>query len=297
MVFRELYPELEAVSHALLSLCEPLIKQKGERLGLTPAQVSMLLMAPAFQPAALSARLLNIGAPTASTLHLHKQLQTLKEKEMLTELGEGDYRLTEFGQTTIQEIKHNWTVSLAGIQPLSTTDMMDLGSRLKDMADACTRAPDPPGTWCIRLLRKLDPGSHAPMMVRISQFINELRAYREDSHMAAWRGYKVNGHAWDILTYLWAEEFASILVINQALGNMGHTLDETQSAAESLVRKGWVNQNDGGLWISETGTEVWNIVKNATDDFYMVPFRNLPAAEIARTLELLTAFRKGIPIY
>ncbi len=297
MVFSDLYPELEAASHTLLSLCEPLIKQKGGRLGLTPAQVSMLLMAPAFQPAALSARLLNIGAPTASTLHLHKQLQTLKEKEMLTELGEGDYRLTEFGQTTIQEIKHNWTVSLAGIQPLSTTDMMDLGSRLKDMADACTRAPDPPGTWCIRLLRKLDPGSHAPMMVRISQFINELRAYREDSHMAAWRGYKVNGHAWDILTYLWAEEFASILVINQALGNMGHTLDETQSAAESLVRKGWVNQNDGGLWISETGTEVWNIVKNATDDFYMVPFRNLPAAEIARTLELLTAFRKGIPVY
>ena len=54
-------------------------------------------------------------------------------------------------------------------------------------------------------------------MVRIDQFFSELRAYRDDSHLAAWRGYENNGHAWDILTLLWVEDKLPVKAVNEKL--------------------------------------------------------------------------------
>lgn len=295
MDFRDFYHGVEAASHALMPLFEPFIKAREVELGMSRREISILLIVPTYEPGPVSSRLLNISAPYTSPEYYRRTLDTLNQNKMLYTAGGGDYRLTERGLATIKETLNAMYSILAGVQPLPITQMMDLGSRLKDLADACARAPDPPGTWCMRHKRRLDPGSRAPMMARIEQFINELRAYRDDAHIASWRGYKVNGHAWDVLTYLWVENNTSILSINQALSQRGNPIDETLAAVGSLIKKGWVCQSGNGVRITEYGRDIRQIAEDTTDRYFHLPFRSIPEPELERALELINAFRKGIP--
>lgn len=255
----------------------------------------MLTAVPTFEPEPVSARLLGVRTPYASPDHLKKILEHLKKNGMLQNAGADDYRLTERGLETIKEFMNALHTTMGGIQPLPVTQMMDLASRLKDLADACLEASDPPGTWCIRHARRLDPGRRAPMMARIDQFFDELRAYRDDAHLSAWHGYEENGHAWDILTYLWVEKQSVLGVINQALGRRGNSMDETLTAVSGLIRKGWVSREGDKLSITPFGREIRRTAEATTDRYFLAPLRAFAEVELEKTVELIDDYRRGMP--
>lgn len=295
MDLKDLYPAIEAASLAISPICEPVIEKKCDELGLSRQETFILIAVPTFEPEPVSVKLLNVRSPYTSPDHYRKLLDNLSVKGMLQPVGLEGYRLTQRGLEGIKIFLNALYVTLSGIQPLPVTQMMDLASRLKDFADACLQAPDPPGTWCIRHSRRLDPGIRAPMMARIDQFFDEFRAYRDDAHLAAWRGYEVNGHAWDILTHLWAGPEATPEMLNQALGRRGNSMEETLYAVDELIIKGWVNRETDKLRITAFGREIRKTAEDTTDRYFLMPFRGFQQNEMERALELIDDYRQGIP--
>ena len=297
MNLKDLYPAIEAASLALAPICNPILEKKCGEFGLAMREVLLLSAVPTFEPEPVSAGFLNIRSPYTSPDQYRKVLEHLSEKGLLvTHDGEG-YRLTDQGLSAVKEFFSALHSILASFHPLPVTEMMDLASRLKDLADACLDAPDPPGTWCIRHTRRLDPGRRVPMMARIDQFFDELRAYRDDAHLSAWHGYENNGHAWDILTYLWVEKQAVPGIINQALSRRGNSMEETLNALTSLVRKGWVSREDNWFRITPFGREIRRTAEDTTDRYFLSPLRRFPERELERAMELIDDYRQGIPVF
>ena len=296
MDLKELYPAVEAASLALSPILQPVVENKCNRFGLTAQEISILIAVPTFEPEAVSVRLLNVRSPYTAPDQYRRILENLATREMLVSAGGDGFCVTEQGLETIKEFMQSLYTTMAGIQPLPVTRMMDLASRLKDLADACLEAPEPPGTWCIRHTRRMDPGRKAPMMARVDQFLDELRAYRDDAHLAAWHGYEENGHAWDILTYLWVEKQAVLGIINQALSRRGNSMDDTLSAVSELVRKGWVNREGDALHITPFGREIRRTAEATTDRYFFMPLKSFSVTDLEQAVELIDDYRKGIPI-
>ena len=203
--------------------------------------------------------------------------------------------MSEQGLDALKLILNAINATLGGIQTLPVTKMMDLASRLKELADTCLTASDPPGTWCIQHKRRMDPGSGSPMMARIFQFLAELRAFRDDAHLASWHGIESDGHAWDILTYLWIEKESSFESICRALKRRGNLPERTQQAVDMLAQKGWLTKEDSILRITSTGSEIRRTAEATTDRYYLEPFRRFPEIELERTLDLIEEHRRGLP--
>ena len=294
MDLKELYPAIEAASFALSPIVEPVVERMCSWFGLPRQEVLILTAVPTFEPAPVSVSLLKIRSPYTSPDRLNMILEHLAKNGMLQTAGGDGYRLTEQGLETIKEFMRALHTVMSGIQPQPVTDMMDLASRLKDLSDACLEAPEPPGTWCIRHARRLDPGRKAPMMARIDQFFDELRAYRDDAHLAAWHGYEDNGHAWDILTYLWVEKQAVLGIINQALSRRGNSMDETLTAVSGLIHKGWVSREGDWLKITPFGREIRKTAEATTDRYFLAPMRRFDELELERTRRLIDDYRRGI---
>jgi hypothetical protein len=205
------------------------------------------------------------------------------------------FPITSFGSSTVNEVLKAAYTSMSSIQTLPVTTLMDFASRLKDFADACFVAPEPPGKWCITHARKFHPGTGSHVMVRIDQFLTELCAYRDDAHLAAWQGYESNGHAWDILTLLWVEGPLSLEMINEKLKKRGNSLAETQLAVDLLVKKGSVDIKNGQMEISPFGGDIRKIAEETTDRLYYAAWKKFDVTELEEFHRLLTEFRKGLP--
>jgi len=295
MSLKELYPAIESAYHALEPVYAPALQEGCVSAGLSGPEFFMLLALPTFHPDPISAKILQVRGAYTSLERYEFLLTSLQSKNLLESIGDQTYNLTVVGQRTIKEIMQPVYAALSGIQALSVTEMMDLASRLKDCADACLAAPEPPGTWSIQHTRRMDPGSGASMMVRIEQFLTELTAFRDDAHLAAWRSYEINGHAWDVLTLLWVEKGLTVEEINSKLKRRGNSLDQTQAAVSQLSKKGWVVVEGALVQISPFGTEIRQITEETTNRYYYIPFKSFRDLEVKQLIELLNKFRRSLP--
>ncbi len=295
MSMKDFYPSVEAAYHTLSAVYAPAIQSGCITAGLNSGEFFLLTALPSFQPDPISVKLLQVrGAYTAPEFY-DIELKSLEKKEMLENTGSQQYQITQLGTKTINEIMQSIHTALAGIQPLPVTEMMDLASRLKEYADACLSAPEPPGVWSIQHARRTDPGSGAPVMVRIEQFMTELCSFRDDAHLAAWRSYESSGHAWDILTLLWVEKEMYIEEINNKLKRRGNSMEQTRLAVENLIKKGWVIQESEIIQITPFGADIRNIAEETTNRYYYIPLKTFSESEIEVTIQLIEKFRRALP--
>lgn len=296
MSLKDLYPSIESAYHAMEPLYAPALQEGCVSAGLSGPEFFILLALPSFHPDPICARTLQIRGAYTSLEWYDFLLNSLQSKNLLERIGDQSYALTAVGHRTIKEIMQPVYAAISSIQALSTTGMMDLASRLKEYADACLTAPEPPGTWCIQHARRISPTSGISMMVRIEQFLTELTAFRDDAHLAAWRSYEISGHTWDALTLLWVEKSLHIEEINAKLKRRGNTLEQTNAAISQLSKKGWVVLSEENIaQISPFGTEIRQIAEETTNRYYYIPFKCFSDAEVKQTIDLLTQFRRSLP--
>jgi len=294
MDLKELYPAFKTASEAMADIYDPVFAEYAEKFHISRQEICILTAAPTFEPHPVSPDILNIRSPYTSPDLYSSALKSLAATGYLNCVGEDQFRITQCGLDALKETLHAVYTSLAGTQSLSMTKTMDLASRLKELADACLKEPDPPGIWCIQHVRRMDPGPGSPMMVRIDQFLSELVAFHEDAHLAAWRDYDCDGHAWDILTLLWIEREGSVEGINRALQRRGHSIAHTSAAIDHLIHKEWIKKSNHRVQITPLGNELRHAAELATERFFLEPFRNFSGVELEQTLELVKQHRRGL---
>lgn len=290
------WPLAHEVYDGLGRIYGPVMAQAAtQQAGLPPGfYFGWMLAAPGFEPAPISAELLAVRGPYTSVSLNAERLAEAARLGMLRPVGSGEYFLTEAGRAAAKRIFQAAYDAMAVLQPLPSADLERLAGLLHRVVAAVQDAAEPPGKWSFRLSRAIDPGPDAVPLIWIDQYLTDLNAYRDDSHLAAWRPYNLNGAGWEVFTRAWRGEATTLDELYGLLAFRGHPRETYAGALHSLVARGWLVREDDLYALTELGRQVRQEVEATTDRYFYEPWRRLDATDLAELWHLLTALRDSL---
>ena len=295
MIFTDFYPEVESACHALGALLSPVLTENAAALGLTFREANYLLAIPSFEPNPVSPAMFRVRSPYTAERVFTDCLNSMLERGYVEPADACAYHITDAGLKAVAALNRSIYTSISSFQTLQNAELIELAERLKLLSDACARTAEPPGHWSIEHTRRLDPGAGAAFMVQVDQHLTELAAFRDDAHLASWKGLISEGHAWDILTLLWAGQEFTAEKINVSLSRRRNSLEQTKIALVQLFKKGWVEIQEMNVHISDLGVMIRKAAEEKTNQAFYAPFTSFGHYELERTYELLKKHRREIP--
>lgn len=296
MELKDIFPHLLDAVQALAPYYDPSVCRAGEEFGLDAKETYLLIALPSFEPDSITVPILNIRSPYTAPEIYAQRLDSIARSGLLVSSDALHYSLTERGKTAHQHIMAAAHSSMAAVSPLPSSDMKELMSLLADRVAACLETPEPPGKWCISHSRKLDPGPGAADIVRVDQYLSDLLAYRDDSHLASWKAHNVDGHAWDILTLLWINESETIDSIQQKLARRGNSAKRTEKALKMLINDHWIESSEENFTITAKGSEIRQKSEWMTDEYFYAPWKSAYENQIQRLVTLLINYTRGLNV-
>jgi hypothetical protein len=294
MKLNEIYPHILDAEQALIPFYDPTVTKAGEDFNLDGPETYLLFAIPTFEPEPVSAELLNVRSPYTNEEIYRHRLESMSRVGLLEALDPDHYRLTERGVRALKMIRNAANNAMASIAPLPAAELGKLATLLMKRVEACLTAPEPPGKWAITHSHKLDSGPGAAVMVRIDQYLTDLLAYRDDSHLAAWRPNNVSGHTWDVLTLLWLNESESIDTVLQKLSRRGNSFEVTEDALKDLVKLNWATYSLDIFSITSKGRAIRQSAEELTDAYYYAPWADLSEKDLDSLVDLLLRYKKGL---
>lgn len=295
MIFHDLYVAIENLSLSLEEFCFPAMKKVTAQYRMADFELLLFSTLPALNPGAITTAALHALFPFTSAKLLRDKLAALDRDQLLVCVNEDHYALSAQADSLALWMTKEVNNALGGLQPLPATRMMDMASQLKELADACYAAPEPPARLQMAVQRKLTPAGTIPMMARLNQITRELIAYRADAHQTAWQAYGVDGHTWEILSLLWQNKKMKLAELQHSLEYRGFTQAETIAALGELVKRGWASSNNEDGAITPFGAEVRQIAEATTDRYYFAPWQKFSEVRLNGLKILVDEFRRGIP--
>jgi hypothetical protein len=276
---RNLWPTMNEALRALGAHYGPAMDKTAKQNGLEPTEHSVLLAALTFDPHPVAVWKLRVRGPYTAAGSYDQRLRTVARLGYLRVPHEGEYRLTDLGRRTVRQIVDSAYKALSKMKPMPAAELDRLAALLRRLVDASVSAPEPPDKWSLGLSRRLDPGDQAHVMVRIDQSLSDLEAYRDDSHLAAWRPNELSGAAWEALTYVWRDEARTLDELAQKLARRGHTREDYAQALADLSARGLVMENATRYQVTKRGQTLRQKAEDQTDRYFRAPWRVLAAAE------------------
>jgi hypothetical protein len=272
------------------------MNQKAVECNLSAEEGWLLFPALSFYPQVISAEKLRIRSPYTSFQRYDAGLEKLAKMGFLDPVydDKGAYQLTSKGSGAVLDIVGAAYTVMGEMEPLGTDDLDAISTLIYQLVDASLEAPEPPGKWSIKHSRKLDPGSDAAVMVRIDQYLSDLAAYRDDSHLAAWQIHEIEGHAWEALSVLWRKGPFSLDTLCELLVHRGFTKEEYHNALADLIKRGWVNLDDGDYCLTELGVKVREAAEADTDGYFYRPWSRLNDQALRDLKKQLTRLKTAL---
>jgi hypothetical protein len=242
--YAEVWPLAGNVSQAIYTATRSVISPAVEAADLAhPGLFYLLLTAQTFEPEPISAEIIGRRNPYTALQIWDQRLAALVDRQLLARDGAQAYRLTEAGRAILRRITEMFYTELGKIEPaLHTSISADgintlawyLGRIVKMALDA------PIDTSSIRHTHSAAPGVDAPALAHIDQALDDLNAFRDDAHMAAWRPHDISGQAWELFTCLWRGEVQNADEMAEKGAQRGHSLEAYRAALNDLIQRGWI---------------------------------------------------------
>lgn len=260
------------------------------RVGLQPAEWDLLLTAYLCEPPP-SLDQLTEWLPYTSPALLQAQLSALQEKGFLQALDEQEWILTDKAVEFIEARKAKECALLTARSTLSPRDLQRLAHWLSRIVEAALAAPPPPDK--IRLLgsHRLAPAADAPPMALISQYLTDLRWFRDDAYTSAWRGYGFDGPSVEVLTLLWRGEASSVDDLSAALSaRRGYSQQDYARVVARLQARDFVRASGSVLNVTPSGSALCEEIEAVTERYFLFPWTALLPVELRQLRELLQRF-------
>lgn len=291
-----LWPLAREVYDALGDVYGPVMARAAtEQCGIpSGSYFGWMLVEPGVAPVPISAESLALRGPyTAMSLNAERLAESAR-LGLLTPAGSGEYYLTEAGLAATRRIFGAAYAAMAPLHPLPEAGLQRLAGLLQRLVEAVQAAPEPPGKWSFRLSRRIDPGRDVPALVWIDQYLSDLNAYRDDSHLAAWRPYNISGATWEAFTRVWRGTARTPDEVYEQLAFRGHPRTTYAAALNDLVLRGWLETDGDGYRMTAAGLTVRQEAEAATDRHFYAPWSCLSAQELDELRALLTGVLDGL---
>lgn len=258
------------------------------RAGLAESPGWFLIQAAEFDPQPLTVAALRRRDIYASERIVAALLELLASETWLDRDTAGAYALNEAGRAVVTTILQRRQTLLADASLLPAPESDRLHALLWRIVEASLAAPDPPGTWCLAHSRHRAPTADAPMLTRLLQLFEDLNAFRDDAHMAAWRPLGLAGYVWEAFALLVAGSAASADALFQQLAYRGHSRSAYATALADLEARGWAQADGaGGYRVTEAGLAAHAQAEQATDAAFYAPWGTLSGAEQRELRQIL----------
>jgi DNA-binding MarR family transcriptional regulator len=253
-----------------------------------------LAVAHDFEPKTASAARFGIRNPYSNPAVFEERLKTLAEKGVLAPAGDGEYTITDKGHELVQQLGDVLEDTMRATTPLPVADLDRIAGLVFKLIEAMAKIEKPADKRSFFTNRSSDRGPSSPPMLRFLQYVADLGAFRDDSHLSSWRSLGVSGQAWEALTFIWHDEAHTAAELVEKLEQRSHDADAYSAALDELVAQGWVEVVDGSFRLTDAGQTLRDEVEAKTDAYFYGAWTVLSPEELAELGDLLARLRDAL---
>jgi hypothetical protein len=237
--------------------------------------------------------------PFSNPEQFEKVFVRLNVKGWIEPMADGSFRVTEKAYESVRDIIQMGNKQLSDFQSMSHGEMERLALLLKQIVAECKTTPEPPTKWAI-LKRFRGADEQSPLIVQIKEYLMDLFAYRDDSHLSGSRPhFNDAGIVWLVLGSLWKGDAVNAEQMAEKLAFRGYEVEDYEIAIQAAVELGWAEQADhpNTFRLTGQGKELREQTEHLTNEYFYAPWSVLTQDEIDELYELLTKLHDELNIY
>ena len=223
----------------------------------------------------------------------------LNIKGWIEPMSDGSFLVTEKARETARFLIDAGDVQLSDFDSMQAQDLKRLLILLKQIVMECCLTPEPPGKWAI-LKRFRVADEHYPSIMQIREYLMDLFAYRDDSHLSASRPYFNNaGIVWIVLGALWNGEAANAEQMAEKMVFRGYDTEDYEIALQAAMQLGWIQPGNhpDKFCLTEAGRKLREGAEQLTDEYFYAPWSVFTQDEVQELYGLLTRLYDRLKVY
>jgi hypothetical protein len=135
---------------------------------------------------------------------------------------------------------------------------------------------------------------NSPVLVKIREYLMDLFAYRDDSHLSAARPhFNRAGIVWSVLGAVWSGSADTAGRMAEAMAFRGYEAKDYEVALQAARQIGWLEEAEapGAFRMTDQGRELREEVEAKTDAYFYRPWSVLMQEELDELHDVLTKLR------
>jgi hypothetical protein len=223
----------------------------------------------------------------------------LNLKGWIEPAADGSFLVTEKARETARFLIEAGDVQLSDFAAMPAHELKRLVVLLKQIVIECCLTPEPPGKWAI-LKRFRVADEHYPPIMQIREYLMDLFAYRDDSHLSASRPYFNDaGIVWIVLGALWEGDAVNSEQMAEKMVFRGYDVEDYEIALQAAMELGWVEtaSRPDKFCLTEEGKRLREQAEQDTNEYFYAPWSVLRAEESRELYQLLTRLYDGLRTY
>ncbi|HEX5942596.1 MAG TPA: hypothetical protein VFY66_09975 [Anaerolineales bacterium] len=223
----------------------------------------------------------------------------LNIKGWIEPMRDGSFLVTAKARETARFLIQAGDVQLSDFASLPDHDLKRLLVLLRQIVMESCVAPEPPSKWAI-LKRFRVADEHYPTIMQIREYLMDLFAYRDDSHLSASRPYfNEAGIVWLVLGALWKGEAVNAGQMAEKMALRGYEVEEYEIAIQAAMELGWVEQanRQDAFQLTEQGKQLREHAEQDTNEYFYAPWSVLTQEESNELHELLKKLHDHLRVY
>jgi DNA-binding MarR family transcriptional regulator len=279
----------------LLALTREVVIPAIEEYGLNqPGLFYVLQRAYALAPQPIEVATFTATDPYSNPTRYQEFTARAAEAGLTRALGDGRYQITDQARTVWEDLNRLFYLRLGELEALSEEEFAQLEGLVARLVQASLEAPEPAEKRAALMTHAQHPAGEYGPLAKIDQHLDDLSAFRDDAHLAAWKPYGVAGPVWETLTFVWRGEARTAEALGERLGGRVHSTEVYAKALADLARRGWAKEAPDGFAVTDSGGRLRQEAEDATDRYFYGPWACLSEAEVANLVGLLTRLRDNV---
>jgi hypothetical protein len=159
--------------------------------------------------------------------------------------------------------------------------MTQLEGLLNKLVQAALEAETPGNKLPLLLSHKSQTHPDAAPLARIDQHLDDLNAFRDVSHIAAWSNdHHIPGRTWEAFAFVHDGRANTAAGLAERIGFRGYNVEDYAASLAELVDLGWIEQGSEGYVVTEEGNLVRQKAEDKTNKYFYAPWSVLEDNEL-----------------
>ena len=231
--------------------------------------------------------------PFSNPEQFEKLFARLVVKGWIAAMPDGRYQVTEKAREGARQIIQAGDAHLANFESILDVDLEKLAILLEQVVTACAQATDPPQKWAIiKRFRVAD--KDGPWLPQIREYLMDLFAYRDDSHLSASHPHFGRaGIVWSVLGSIWSGDAVTAEQMTEAMAFRGYDVDDYEVAIQAAMEIEWVESAEvfGAFRPTQKGRELREEAERLTNEYFYKPWSVIEHDKLDEMFDLLTNLR------